>query len=108
MSSVGPLYFATNSKHISTRWRCCQDQSVKGTQQHLDLARYLFTIQWDRYRIFRSAPQVPGCYNGKIQSFYAESGPFPDHFWNFSGLLVVIFVAIVKKLGIVLKMVEKL
>ena len=56
--------------------------------------------QWDRYRIFRSGPRVPGCYNGEIQSFYAESGPFPDHFWNFSGLLVVIlqFIALEYKL----------
>ena len=53
--------------------------------------------QWDRYRIFRSGPRVPGCYNGKIQSFFAESGLFPDHFFNFSGLLFVIFIQIVKK-----------
>ena len=39
--------------------------------------------QWDRYRIFRSGPRVPGCYNGEIQSFYAESGPIPDHLWHF-------------------------
>ena len=57
-------------------------------------------MQWDRYRIFCSGPRVPGCYNGKIQSFYAESGPFPDYFWNFSGLLVVIlqFIALEYKL----------
>ena len=28
--------------------------------------------------VFRTT--VPGCYNGEIQSFYAKSGPFPDHF----------------------------
>ena len=56
----------------------------------------MMMMQWDRYRIFRCGPRVPGCYNGEIQSFCAESGPFPVHFWNFSGLLVVIFVGIVK------------
>ena len=44
----------------------------------------------------RSGPRVPSCYNGEIQSFYAKSGPFPDHFWNFSGLSVVMLVTIVK------------
>ena len=52
------------------------------------------------YRILRFGPPVPGCYNGEIQSFYAESGPFLDHFWYFSGLLVVIlqFIALEYKL----------
>ena len=49
-------------------------------------------IQWDHYRILRSGPPVPGCYNGEIQSCYAKSGPFPDHFLNFSGHLVILFV----------------
>ena len=53
-------------------------------------------MQWDQYRILRSGPQVPSCYNGEIQSFYAKSGPFPAHFWNFSGLSVVMLVKIVK------------
>ena len=53
--------------------------------------------QWDHKEILGSGPWVPDCYNGKIQSFFAESGPFPDHFFNFSGLLVVIFIQIVKK-----------
>ena len=54
-------------------------------------------IQCDHKGILGSGPWVPDCYNGKIQSFFAESGPFPDHFFNFSGLLVVIFIQIVKK-----------
>ena len=54
-------------------------------------------MQWDHKEILGSGPWVPDCYNGKIQSFFAESGPFPDHFFNFSGLLVVIFIQIVKK-----------
>ena len=54
-------------------------------------------VQWDHKEILGSGPWVPDCYNGKIQSFFAESGPFPDHFFNFSGLLVVIFIQIVKK-----------
>ena len=53
-------------------------------------------LQWDQYRILRSGPRVQSCYNGKIKSFYAKSGPFPDHFWNFTGLSVVMLVKIVK------------
>ena len=49
-------------------------------------------MQWDQNRILHSGPQVQYCYNGKIQSFYAKFGPFPDHFLNFSGLLVIIFI----------------
>ena len=56
--------------------------------------------QWDRYRIFRSGPRVPGCFNGEIQSFYAESGPFLDHFWNFSELLVIILIVFVHSIDI--------
>ena len=62
----------------------------------MTIAALMMTFQWDRYRILRSGPPVPGCYNGEIQSFYAKSGPFPDHFWNFSGLSVVMLVKIVK------------
>ena len=57
----------------------------------------MLTAQWDHKEILGSGPWVPDCFNGKIQSFFAESGPFPDHFFNFSGLLVVIFIQIVKK-----------
>ena len=52
---------------------------------------------WFHYRILRSGPLVTGCCNGEIQSFFPKSGPFPDHFFNFSGLLVVLSISIVKK-----------
>ena len=47
---------------------------------------------WFHYRILRSGPLVTGCCNGEIQSFFPKSGPFPDHFFNFSGLLVDTFI----------------
>ena len=39
--------------------------------------------QWDHNEILGSGPWVPDCYNGKIQSFFAESGPFPTIFLTF-------------------------
>ena len=46
--------------------------------------------QWDQYRILHSGPLGPGCCNGENPDFQAQSGPFPDHFLNFSGPLVVL------------------
>ena len=31
-------------------------------------------------------------YKGQIPDFLAKSGPFPDQFWNFSGLSIIIFI----------------
>ena len=31
-------------------------------------------------------------YKSQIPDFLAKSGPFPDQFWNFSGLSVIIFI----------------
>ena len=36
---------------------------------------------------------------GKFSFFPPKSGPFPDHFFNFSGLLVVLSIYIVKKVA---------
>ena len=49
-------------------------------------------MQWDQYRILHSGPLGPGCCNGENPYFSAQSGPFPDHFLNFSGPLVVLLV----------------
>ena len=55
-------------------------------------------LQCDQNWILHSGPWVLDCYNDKIQSFYAKSGLFPDHFLNFSGPQVVMFIQILKKL----------
>ena len=47
-------------------------------------------IQWDHYRILRSGQLGPGYCNGGNSVLFAKSGPFPDHFLNFSGPLVVL------------------
>ena len=71
----------------------CYYWSARGRQLFQILSIYAnIYFQWDHYRILRFGPLVPGCCNGEIQSFYAKSGPFPDHFLNFSGLLVVLSV----------------
>ena len=68
-----------------------------GDEPYLHNVMYEINMQWDHKEILGSIPWVPDCYNGKIQSFFAESIPFPDHFFKFSGLLAVIFIQIVKK-----------
>ena len=65
----------------------------------------LWYIQCDQNWIVRSGPWVLDCYNGKIQSYFAKSGPFPDHFLHFPGLLVVMFIQILKRI-VKYKMVE--
>ena len=39
----------------------------------------------------------PGLLQWQNSELFAESGPFPDHLFNFTGLLVAIFIQIVKK-----------
>ena len=41
------------------------------------------------WRISLSGPEVPATHKGKIPDILAKSGPFMDHFWSFSGLLVI-------------------
>ena len=48
-----------------------------------------WAVHWDKKRILGSGPRIPSCNNGKIQSFYAKSGLFLNHFWNCSRLAVL-------------------
>ena len=53
--------------------------------------------QWDHKKILGSGPWVPDCYKIQNSELFCGIQTFSGPFFNFSGVLVVIFIQIVKK-----------